>query len=86
VAVISLWPNGTRTEDYGAVSASLGERLSVFGTPDVLETPRYVGRCVVALANDPGVLEKSGRHFWVAALGAEYGFTDEYGETHPVPE
>ena len=86
VAVVSLWPNGTRTEDYGEISSTLGDRLAVYGTPEVMETPRYVGRSVVALATDRQVLEKSGRHLWVAALGAEYGFTDEYGDTHAIPE
>jgi NAD(P)-dependent dehydrogenase (short-subunit alcohol dehydrogenase family) len=52
--------------------------------PSKPETPRYNGRGIVALAADPKVMDKSGQHFWTAALGAEYGFTDEFGHTHPI--
>jgi NAD(P)-dependent dehydrogenase (short-subunit alcohol dehydrogenase family) len=40
------------------------------------ESPRYVGRAVVALAADPNVKKKSGRVFSSWALAREYGFTD----------
>ncbi len=40
------------------------------------ESPRYVGRAVVALASDPAVKEKSGRVFSSWGLAREYGFTD----------
>jgi hypothetical protein len=40
------------------------------------ESPRYVGRAVVALAADPKVKGKSGRVFSSWALAREYGFTD----------
>jgi NAD(P)-dependent dehydrogenase (short-subunit alcohol dehydrogenase family) len=40
------------------------------------ESPRYVGRAVVALAADPKVKRKSGRVFSSWALAREYGFTD----------
>ena len=40
------------------------------------ESPRYVGRAVVALAADPTVKNKSGRVFSSWALAREYGFTD----------
>jgi NAD(P)-dependent dehydrogenase (short-subunit alcohol dehydrogenase family) len=42
----------------------------------VSESPRYVGRAVVALAGDPKVKKKSGRVFSSWALAREYGFTD----------
>ena len=42
----------------------------------VSESPRYVGRAVVALAADPKVKNKSGRVFSSWALAREYGFTD----------
>jgi len=42
----------------------------------VSETPRYIGRAVVALAADPKVGEKSGRVFSSWGLAREYGFTD----------
>jgi NAD(P)-dependent dehydrogenase (short-subunit alcohol dehydrogenase family) len=40
------------------------------------ESPRYIGRAVVALASDPNVKKKSGRVFSSWALAREYGFTD----------
>jgi hypothetical protein len=43
---------------------------------------RYSGRAVVALASDPQVMARSGKYYWSAELGAEYGFTDEHGHTH----
>jgi NAD(P)-dependent dehydrogenase (short-subunit alcohol dehydrogenase family) len=42
----------------------------------VSESPRYIGRAVVALAADPKVKTKSGRVFSSWALAQEYGFTD----------
>ena len=48
------------------------------------ESPRYLGRAVVALAGDPGVLEKSGRVLTVGELAREYGFTDIDGR-QPEP-
>src|SRR5262249_2489984 len=45
----------------------------------VSESPRYIGRAVVALASDPNVKEKTGRVFSSWALAREYGFTDVNG-------
>ena len=42
----------------------------------VSESPRYIGRAVVALASDPKVREKTGRVFSSWALAREYKFTD----------
>jgi len=42
----------------------------------VSESPRYIGRAVVALATDPKVMEKTGRVFSTWALAREYAFTD----------
>ncbi len=86
VAVVSLWPSVTRTERSRPTSG-----VDEYGYPDPsrpveeLETPRYSGRAVVALASDPEVLARSGRRFWTAELAAAYGFTDEYGRSHPIP-
>jgi NAD(P)-dependent dehydrogenase (short-subunit alcohol dehydrogenase family) len=45
----------------------------------VSESPRYIGRALVALAADPKVKDKSGRVFSSWALAGEYGFTDVDG-------
>jgi NAD(P)-dependent dehydrogenase (short-subunit alcohol dehydrogenase family) len=42
----------------------------------VSESPRYIGRAVVALATDRDVMKKSGRVFSSWGLAREYGFTD----------
>jgi dehydrogenase/reductase SDR family protein 1 len=87
VATISLWPNVTRTEGIeAAIEAGDTARFDQFGGADSLETPRYNGRAVVALAADPDVMSKSGEYFWTAELGEHYGFTDENGRTHRYPK
>lgn len=47
------------------------------------ESPRYLGRGVVALASDPDVMKKSGSTLTVGALALEYGFTDIDGRVIP---
>lgn len=83
VAVVSLWPNVTRTE---TLEDRPPEAQAEFGDLDRLETPRYIGRAVAALAADPSVMEMTGGRYWVAELGDRYGLTDEHGRPHPVPE
>lgn len=87
VAVVSIWPNVTRTEHLDR-AAREGNSPPVAGIDDLgsLETPRYSGRAVVALATDPSVMDRSGKRYWVAELGADYGFSDELGREHPLPE
>jgi len=43
------------------------------------ETPRYIGRAVVALGSDPNVAEKAGKAWATWTLMREYGFTDMDG-------
>jgi dehydrogenase/reductase SDR family member 1 len=85
VAVVSIWPNVTRTENVDASSAAGSAAAAAFGDLDLLETPRYSGRAVVALAADHGVMDRTGGRFWVAELGLDYGLTDENGRSHPIP-
>lgn len=47
------------------------------------ESPRYLGRAVVALAGDPEVLSRSGQVLRVGDLAREYGFTDIDGRVVP---
>ncbi|MGE0878586.1 MAG: SDR family NAD(P)-dependent oxidoreductase [Acidimicrobiia bacterium] len=82
IAVVSLWPNTTRTEAMEARAAAgdpMFESLAGF------ETPRYSGRAVVALATDPAAMARSGNHFWTAELAHHYGFLDENGNDHVLP-
>lgn len=86
VAVVSIWPSVTRTEHMDTRRAADPESVAMFGDLDEMETPRYAGRAVVALATDPERMRYTARSPWVAELGAEYGLTDEHGRTHPLPE
>ena len=48
------------------------------------ETPRFVGRAVVALATDRNIMRRSGENVYTNELAEEYGFTDLDG-TVPDP-
>jgi hypothetical protein len=74
VAAVSLWPGLVRTEGI-----MLHEKYIDLSNS---ESPQFTGRAVVALANDPQVMEKSGRGLWVSDLAAEYGFTDIDGKIY----
>jgi dehydrogenase/reductase SDR family member 1 len=86
VCVVSIWPGTTRTEHIDAMLARGDEwaRTNV-GEVESMETPRYLGRTVVALASDVDVMKRSGRRFWTAELAREYGVADEFGRQHSVP-
>ena len=73
VAVISLYPGLVRTEKV----MQAAEWLDLSNS----ESPQFIGRAVVALASDPGVMERTGRILIAASLGQEYGFTDIDGKT-----
>jgi len=64
---------GTRGRDNDQNSPNQNDAVDDFM---VSESPRYIGRAVVALAADPKVKEKSGRVFSSWNLAREYGFTD----------
>jgi len=83
VAVVSLWPGLVRTEivELGARRTDDGRSvldLPGEGTFDLAdaESPRFVGRGVVALATDDLVMQRTGTTPTVAALAEAYGFTD----------
>jgi dehydrogenase/reductase SDR family member 1 len=80
VAVVSLWPGTVRTERMiEAVRLSNGA-YSLDGS----ESPELSGRAVVALAQDPGILARSGTVQVVARLSHEYRFTEDDGTQPPV--
>jgi dehydrogenase/reductase SDR family protein 1 len=72
VAVISLYPGLVRTEKVMQSAAWLDLSNS--------ESPRFIGRAVVALAADARVMEKSGSVVVAAELAKVYGFTDIDGK------
>jgi hypothetical protein len=49
-----------------------------------METPRFTGRAVVALATDTELMQRTGQAWIVADLAHAYGFTDINGNVPPV--
>jgi NAD(P)-dependent dehydrogenase (short-subunit alcohol dehydrogenase family) len=82
VAVVSLWPGMVATESVDLLESQMGIDLSA--VRDEMETPRFTGRAVVALATDPDIMARSGKAWIVADLAREYGFTDVDGTTPPT--
>jgi NAD(P)-dependent dehydrogenase (short-subunit alcohol dehydrogenase family) len=76
IASVAVSPGWMRTEIILAAhqtdEAHWQEKPALART----ESPRYLGRAVVALASDAQVLKKSGKVHLVAELAQEYGFTD----------
>jgi NAD(P)-dependent dehydrogenase (short-subunit alcohol dehydrogenase family) len=77
VSVVSVWPGFVRTEriDVGAAMGLLPDSLDL----STSESPRFMGRAVVALASDPDVSRWTGRAVSARDLADEYGFTDVDG-------
>jgi dehydrogenase/reductase SDR family protein 1 len=91
VNIVSLWPGLVRTEllEFGTQLDEQGKpyiELPGEGRFDIsaAETPRFVGRAVVALAGDPGIVPRSGKAFTSAQLAGELGFTDVDGSVPQV--
>jgi dehydrogenase/reductase SDR family protein 1 len=83
VSVVSVWPGFVRTEriDVGAAMGLLPDSLDL----STSESPRFMGRAVVALATDPDVSRWSGRAVPARDLADEYGFTDVDGHLPAGP-
>jgi NAD(P)-dependent dehydrogenase (short-subunit alcohol dehydrogenase family) len=84
VASIALSPGWMRTELVLAFHKT--DEASWQGVPALAstESPRYLGRAVVALATDADVLARSGSVVAVGDLARAYGFTDIDGR-QPAP-
>ncbi len=90
VSVVSLWPGLVHTEllDMGATrdGDEVYIELPGEGRFDLsgAESPRFLGRAVCAMWNDPGLAARSGKPFSSSALARELGFTDLDGTIHEV--
>ena len=71
VTCVSLWPGAVRTE-FIKDQAAKGVPIDLANT----EHPIFTGRAVVALAEDPKRLERTGQVWTVADLAKAYGFSD----------
>jgi NAD(P)-dependent dehydrogenase (short-subunit alcohol dehydrogenase family) len=81
---VALTPGWLRSEMmleiYGVTEATWRE--ATVGNPHFMaisESPRFVGRAVVALAADPDLHARNGGSFSSGGLAREYGFTDVDG-------
>ena len=89
VTAVSLWPGLVRNEMLDAAAVRDGDEIYIElpgeGRFDLghAESPRFLGRAVVALAGDGGLAERAGKPFTSAGLARELGFTDVDGR---IPE
>ena len=74
VAIVSLWPYIVSTERV--------QQMAGVNLPDT-ESPRFVGRGVVALATDPDVIRWTGRAVTTHEVARAYDFTDVDGRIPP---
>lgn len=74
VAVVSIWPFLVRTERVETIPGIESA---------ITESPRFVGRGIVALAVDPDILQRTGRAYTTHSLGVDYGFVDVDGAVPP---
>src|SRR5437588_13085711 len=72
VAVVSVYPGLVRTEKVMEAAAWLDLSNS--------ESPEFVGRVVVALASDPGLMQLTGQVVIAAAAARGYSITDTDGK------
>lgn len=90
VSIVSLWPGLVRTEllDLGATidGDEVFIELPGEGRFDLsgAESPRFLGRAVVALFEANDIADRSGKPFSSAVLARELGFTDLDGTIHEV--
>jgi len=92
VTFISLWPGPVKTElvqlgidarkagkplaKPSGETASLGANAHIHAGFEQGESAEFSGKCIVALYNDPKVLEKTGKIITTSALGKEFGLKD----------
>lgn len=84
VASLALSPGWMRTELVLAGHATDEANWQAVPALARTESPRYLGRAVVALATDPGTPARSGRALRVGDLARELGFTDVDGRQPPA--
>jgi NAD(P)-dependent dehydrogenase (short-subunit alcohol dehydrogenase family) len=61
--------------------ADAAAKLTADDIAELVESTRFTGRAVAALAADPDVKKDSGRAFGVSNLADRYGFTDVDGRS-----
>lgn len=90
VSIVSLWPGLVRTELLDMGAQTEGDEIFIElpgeGRFDLsgAESPRFLGRAVVALSRCDDLDERSGKPFTSSGLARELGFTDLDGTIHEV--
>lgn len=83
VAAVAITPGYLRSErmldEFGVTESNWRDFAKVDSNWLESETPMFVGRAIVALAQDPGVMARTGQLLSSWQLGREYGFTDVDG-------
>jgi NAD(P)-dependent dehydrogenase (short-subunit alcohol dehydrogenase family) len=83
ICTASLWPGMVATEAAEEHAATMS--FDIERVRPLLESPRFTGRAVVALATDPDLATaRSGRAWIVAELARDYGFSDIDGNEKPI--
>lgn len=81
VAAVSIWMGLLLTERTRQVFEAEPEMYADLA--ETAEHPQFTGRVIDALYRDPQMMEKSGKVWIGAELGAEYGVTDINGREPP---
>jgi dehydrogenase/reductase SDR family protein 1 len=91
VTVISLWPGLVRNEMLDLFAVREGDKVFIElpgeGRFDLTkaESPRFLGRAVVALAGDPELPARAGKPISSSELARELGYTDIDGRLPALP-
>jgi NAD(P)-dependent dehydrogenase (short-subunit alcohol dehydrogenase family) len=83
VAVVSLWMGLLKTERTQAAFAADPDLYREMMA--MVESPEFTGRVIAALAADKLRITRSGKVYFAAELGAEYGLADIDGRLPPSP-
>lgn len=83
VAVVSLWMGLLKTERTQAVFAAEPDLYSHL--LEMVESPEFTGRVIASLAADKTRMVRTGKIWFAAELGAEYGLADIDGRLPPSP-
>ncbi len=83
VTSVSLTPGFLRSEEmlegFGVTEETWRDAIAQDRWFAISETPRYIGRAVVALASDPDASRWAGQALSAGLLAKHYGFTDVDG-------
>lgn len=75
VSVVSLWPGLVRNEMMESLGITEFQGFSLANA----ETPEFIGRVIVAVADDPELPARSGHTLITAETALDYGVTDIAG-------